>query len=149
STTLQSEIGYWLAESRKEFSHLPSDWSRGWDANTVASVGTVSVSLNADETRKLLQDVPAAYHTQVNDILLTALLQAFVPWIGSRTLLVDLEGHGREEIVDDMNLSRTVGWFTSRFPVLLRMEGTGDLADTLKSVKEQLRQIPNRGIGYG
>src|SRR4029453_3910609 len=64
-------------------------------------------------------------------------------------LLIDLEGHGREEIVEGVDLSRTVGWFTTIFPVLLQLEPTAALADALKSVKEQLRHLPKRGIGYG
>jgi non-ribosomal peptide synthase protein (TIGR01720 family) len=89
------------------------------------------------------------YHTQINDVLLTALVQAFASWTGVRTLLVDLEGHGREEVVEGIDLSRTVGWFTSRFPMQLSLGQASDQGGILKSVKEQLRQIPNRGIGYG
>jgi hypothetical protein len=69
--------------------------------------------------------------------------------MGEPTLLLDLEGHGREEIFDDVDLSRTVGWFTTIFPVLLNLPATSDLATTVKTIKEQLREIPNRGIGYG
>src|SRR5205807_1369362 len=64
-------------------------------------------------------------------------------------LLVDLEGHGREEFAEGINLSRTVGWFTSVFPVLLRLGGTTSLPQALRTIKEQLRNIPNRGLGYG
>ena len=109
----------------------------------------MSVSLSAEETRALLQEVPEAYHTQINDVLLTALVQAFSRWTGARSLLVDLEGHGREEIFEDVDLSRTVGWFTTIFPVLLESGGGFHPGNALKSVKEQLRRIPNRGIGYG
>jgi non-ribosomal peptide synthase protein (TIGR01720 family) len=80
---------------------------------------------------------------------LTALVEAMADWTGRRTLLVALEGHGREELLTDMDVSRTVGWFTSLFPVLLDLETARDPASALKSVKEQLRAIPHRGIGYG
>jgi non-ribosomal peptide synthase protein (TIGR01720 family) len=119
------------------------------EANSVASARSLSVSLSAEETRALLQEVPEAYHTHINDVLLTALTQAIAPWAGSRSLLVDLEGHGREEIFEEVDLSRTVGWFTTLFPVLLELPEADDPGEALKSVKEQLRCIPHRGIGYG
>ncbi|MBW4575238.1 MAG: amino acid adenylation domain-containing protein [Aphanothece sp. CMT-3BRIN-NPC111] len=145
SAELQQELDYWLAESRKLVSRLPLDYSEG--ANTVATSRTVSVKLSIEETQALLQEVPKTYRTQINDVLLTALVQAFAQW--TDTLLIDLEGHGREEIFEDLDLSRTVGWFTSQFPVLLHLEDAFNPGEALKSVKEQLRSIPNRGIGYG
>ncbi|WP_199326928.1 non-ribosomal peptide synthetase [Nostoc sp. FACHB-888] len=147
SDELQKELEYWCAESRHHVSRIPVDFPEG--ENTVASARTISVSLSVADTQALLQKVPAAYQTQINDVLLTALVQTFAEWVGEPTLLLDLEGHGREEIFDDVDLSRTVGWFTTIFPVLLNLPATSDLATTVKIVKEQLRKIPNRGIGYG
>jgi non-ribosomal peptide synthase protein (TIGR01720 family) len=109
----------------------------------------VSASLGQEETRALLQDVPQAYQTHINDVLLTALVQTLTRWTGARAHLVDLEGHGREEIVEGMDLSRTVGWFTTLFPVLLQLEPAAKPGEALKAVKEQVRSVPNRGIGYG
>ncbi|MBD1806823.1 amino acid adenylation domain-containing protein [Microcoleus sp. FACHB-SPT15] len=147
SAALQQELNYWLAESLQQIVHLPTDFPEG--NNTVAEAFTVSVTLSREETQALLQAVPAAYQTQINEVLLAALMQAFAQWTGERSLLVDLEGHGREAIFDDVDLSRTVGWFTTIFPVLLDIEEASSLGDSLKAVKEQLRRIPNRGIGYG
>ncbi|HEX8184457.1 MAG TPA: condensation domain-containing protein, partial [Blastocatellia bacterium] len=79
----------------------------------------------------------------------TALARAFSRWTGARSLLVDLEGHGREEIAEDLDISRTVGWFTSISPVWLDLQHTDTPGEALAAVKEQLGQIPNRGIGYG
>ncbi|MBD2002942.1 MULTISPECIES: non-ribosomal peptide synthetase [Cyanophyceae] len=146
SSELQQEENYWLTQLRKPVCPLPVDFSGG--ANTVASVSTVSVTLSQEETQALLQQVPAAYGTQINDVLLTALVQAFGQWTGD-SLLVDLEGHGREEIFDDVNLSRTVGWFTTIFPVRLSLEEASNPGDALQAIKKQLRSIPNRGLGYG
>ena len=78
-----------------------------------------------EQTEALLREVPAAYQTQINDVLLTALVQAYAAWSGQGSLLVDLEGHGREELFDDVDLSRTVGWFTTLYPVRLRVAGSG------------------------
>ncbi len=116
--------------------------------------------LPADWTEPLLTDVPAALNASVNDVLLTALALALAAWRqDGGALLVDLEGHGREEQVGDgAELSRTVGWFTSLFPLRLDLDGV-DVAEALtagpaagaalRTVKEQLRRIPDNGIGYG
>ncbi|PSL55728.1 non-ribosomal peptide synthase protein (TIGR01720 family)/amino acid adenylation domain-containing protein [Saccharothrix carnea] len=116
--------------------------------NTVESQREVTVRFTAEETAALLRDVPPVYRTQVNDVLLTALGRVLADWTGRSRVLVDLEGHGREELFADVDLSRTVGWFTTVFPVALDVPD-GGWGEALKSVKEQLRAVPGRGIGYG
>ena len=148
SEAILEEADYWLARSANRDTRLPRDFADG--ANTQASRETVSVSLSAEETESLLQEVPAAYRTQINDVLLTALAQSLAPWTGARSVAVDLEGHGREPLFDDIDLSRTVGWFTSLFPAHLQLEDCDDdPGRQLKSIKEQLRAIPTHGISYG
>jgi non-ribosomal peptide synthase protein (TIGR01720 family) len=142
----QEELAYWLAEPRTRIARLPVDHESG--ENTEASARSITVSLSAAETRSLLQEVPSAYRTQINDLLLTSLAEAFCRWTGQPSLLVDLEGHGREQITEDLDLTRTVGWFTAINPMLLEMRET-DAGAVLKSVKEQLRAVPRKGIGYG
>ncbi|MEH2073177.1 MAG: amino acid adenylation domain-containing protein [Nostoc sp.] len=149
SKAISDELNYWLSESSLKVTALPVDYPANKENNTIASTATVSLSLNEEQTRALLQDVPSAYNTQINDVLLTALVQSFAQWTGERSLLVDLEGHGREDLFEDVDLSRTVGWFTTLFPVSLQLEETDHPGEVLKLVKEQLRRIPNRGIGYG
>lgn len=141
------EAEYWTAEQRSMAVALPVDYVGG--ANTVASAATVETALGHEETRALLQRVPPVYRTQINDLLLTALLQTFNRWTGDARLLVDVEGHGREELFDELDLSRTVGWFTTLYPLLLDLAGTQTVGATLKTVKEQLRAVPRGGIGYG
>ena len=147
SEALQQEWDYWLRVARRQIAHIPVDFP-GND-NTVARAGAVSVALSKEDTQALLQEVPKAYQTQINDVLLTALVQAFAQWTGEHSLLINLEGHGREDIFDDVDLSRSVGWFTTIFPVLLDIGESASPGDALKAIKEQLRSIPNRGIGYG
>jgi len=147
STALEEETAHWLDVVSAQASPLPRDHAGG--ANDAASADTLEVSLGAEETRALLQDVPAVYRTQINDVLLTALAQAFARWTGKPSVRLDLEGHGREELFEDVDLSRTVGWFTALFPVHLTLDGAADPGQALKSIKEQLRAIPRRGIGYG
>lgn len=146
SAAAQRELDYWLANSHSQVSRLPVDYPGG--DNTVASAQTVSVALSVEETQALLQEVPAVYQTQTEEVLLTALVQTFARLTGVASLLVDLEGSGREVIFENIDLSRTIGWFTTISPVVLDLGETGNPEDALKAVKEQLRRS-NQGIGYG
>ncbi|AUB35492.1 Glutamate-1-semialdehyde aminotransferase [Nostoc flagelliforme CCNUN1] len=149
SAASTAELDYWLAADGAIATSLPVDYPPSQEANTIATIAVVSVSLSREQTRVLLQEVPSTYNTQINDVLLTALVQSFAQWTQQRSLLIHLEGHGREEIFEDVDLSRTVGWFTSLFPVRLELPEEKHPGNALKSVKEQLRRIPKRGIGYG
>jgi amino acid adenylation domain-containing protein/non-ribosomal peptide synthase protein (TIGR01720 family) len=146
---LDQEITYWLAMSQASVHPLPVDDIEGRTRNTVASARTFKLKLDQDETGALLHDVPEIYHTQINDVLLTALAEGFKRWSGTRRLLIDLETHGREAIVDAVDLSRTIGWFTAIHPVLLEAGNVWEPGTELKKIKEHLRAIPNWGIGYG
>ncbi|MFE4974132.1 amino acid adenylation domain-containing protein, partial [Kitasatospora sp. NPDC056651] len=132
--------------------------------DTYATQGVLRLVLPAGTTRALLTEVTAAYHAQVNDVLLTALSLALAHWRGRETtgpdgaVLVSVEGHGREEVVEGVDLHRTVGWFTSVHPVRLapgalswsEVTAAGpELGRALGRVKEQLRAVPDNGIGYG
>lgn len=147
SEDLREEQGYWMTELDRWSCKLPVDWPEG--INSQESARIVWVSLDSERTKALLQEVPRVYHTMINDVLLTALVQSFSAWTRSRSLLVDLENHGREDIFDDVDLSRTVGWFTCIFPLLLELGDASRPDAVLKSVKEQIRRVPNGGIGYG
>jgi amino acid adenylation domain-containing protein/non-ribosomal peptide synthase protein (TIGR01720 family) len=147
SPELEQETAYWLLLSQATGSRVPRDFLEG--KNTAATIGRIVVTLSADETQVLLRDIPKVFHTEINDVLLTALVQAFAHWTGKDSLLIDLEGHGREAIIEDVDLSRTVGWFTSIFPVRLELGRAANPGEALISIKEQLRRIPHRGIGYG
>ncbi|MEO6196445.1 MAG: non-ribosomal peptide synthase/polyketide synthase [Thermoanaerobaculia bacterium] len=147
SMELAAERAYWLAIPVEARSALPADFPAG--ANTQASARSLSVSLDPEETQSLLQEVPAAYRTQINDVLLSALAEAFAQWTGEPSLLVELEAHGREELFPDVDLSRTVGWFTAQFPVRLSLSSPSAPGASLKRVKEELRAVPRKGVGYG
>ena len=146
SPALLQEASFWLDQIRSDINSLPVDYPLG--INTVDSARVISVGLDPEMTRALLQEVPEAYQTQINDVLMTALLLAITKWSGGVNLLVELEGHGREEIVEDTDVTRTVGWFTSLYPVVLRKEEGWSIGEAVKSVKEQMRRIPKKGIGY-
>ncbi|MEY3826300.1 MAG: hypothetical protein RLZZ148_1114, partial [Cyanobacteriota bacterium] len=149
TSALESELDYWLTDSHIPPTPIPVDYPWHPGANTIDSTDMVSISLSPEQTRILLQDVPPVYNTQINDVLLSALGQSFAQWTGENSLLINLEGHGREDILPDIDLSRTVGWFTSLFPVHLQLPSTDHPGHILKSIKEQIRRIPHHGIGYG
>ena len=143
----EAELPYWLSLGQARVTPLPVDADT--DDNTVATVDDIFLELDEEETEALLKDVPQAYKTQINDVLLTALAQVFAGWTKQSELFVHLEGHGREPLADDLDVSRTVGWFTTLYPLRLTLPATNDLADALITVKEQMRAIPHHGRNYG
>ncbi|MEU1981377.1 amino acid adenylation domain-containing protein [Nocardia sp. NPDC019395] len=134
------------------------------DRDTAATAERVRLRIPADITEAVLTTIPARFHGSANDPLLAALALALGEWRRRRGVpadgeLISLEGHGREEhAVPGADLSATVGWFTTRFPVRLELPGV-DAEDAfaggpaaglaVKQVKEQLRAVPGNGIGYG
>ncbi|MBA1200983.1 amino acid adenylation domain-containing protein [Pseudomonas capeferrum] len=145
SAALQEELLYWKGLLDDVDTDLPLDNPQGsLDGKHVEVART---HLNQEYTRALLQRAPAAYRTQVNDLLLTALARVIARWTERDQVLVELEGHGREDLSERIDLTRTVGWFTSMFPVKLSPAQT--LEESIKHIKEQLRAIPHKGIGFG
>ncbi|OMC52179.1 non-ribosomal peptide synthetase [Mycobacterium sp. IS-836] len=128
--------------------------------DTFASAGRLSASLDVETTRVLLGEAPAAFHAGVHEILLIAFGLAWAQFLGTdgAPIGIDVEGHGRhEELAPDLDLSRTVGWFTTIYPVALAVGGVpwaqivaGDapLAAAIKEAKEQLRALPDP-LTYG
>jgi non-ribosomal peptide synthase protein (TIGR01720 family) len=149
SAKLRSELEFWLSLVEKPVTFLPLDFAGAPQTTTQASSQTVSVALSVDATRALVQDVPGVYNTRMNDVLLTGFIQVLSDWTGGDCFVVDLQGHGREDIMADVDTSRTVGWFTNIFPVVLTLKQNLNPGAALRRIKEQLRQIPNGGMGYG
>ncbi|TDO09244.1 non-ribosomal peptide synthase protein (TIGR01720 family)/amino acid adenylation domain-containing protein [Mycobacterium sp. BK086] len=127
--------------------------------DTYANAGSLSVELDPEATRMLLGEVPAAFHAGINDILLIAFGLALTEFLGTAgaPVVIDAEGHGRQEEVADVDLSRTVGWFTTKYPISLAvggldwgqvLAGDADLGPVIKDAKEQLRALPD-GLTYG
>jgi non-ribosomal peptide synthase protein (TIGR01720 family) len=144
---VRRECAYWLAPARAHVRPLPVDEPQG--ENSLVSVRRVSRLLTPDETQALLKEVPGLLRVQINDLLLTALAQAFAGWSGASSLLLNLESHGREEVLSGVDLTRTVGWFTTIAPLLLELNMHDTPVQQLAAVKEQLQLVPHRGIGYG
>ena len=155
SAEVLKELEYWYAVKDAKTEDLPVDYSAPEDKNQQIqhkqwqNRETVAMMLAKTETERLLRNVNWLYNTEINDILLAALGLAIKDWAGIKRVLINLEGHGREEIMGDVSISRTVGWYTTLFPVAFDLTRATELPYFIKSVKETLRQVPNRGMGYG
>jgi len=147
SDQLLTDLNYWEQITNISISGIPTDYENG--ENTEGSQRSLSVSINEEETESLLKIAPSAYKTEITDLLLTALVLTMKEWTRQNHLLLEMEGHGREDLFENLDISRTVGWFTSIYPLMLRNPETNLMSETIKSVKEQLRQLPNHGISYG
>ncbi|MFE2940763.1 amino acid adenylation domain-containing protein, partial [Streptomyces sp. NPDC059255] len=142
-----AQVGYWRSALEGATTELPVDTPGG--ADTVADERTVLCALSAAQTDDLLHRVPAVYRSRTNEVLLAALARTLRAWTGRDRVAIDLEGHGREELFEDIDLTRTVGWFTSLYPVAPQLPPGECWKDSVTAVKEQLRAVPDRGIGYG
>ena len=151
SVELKQEAAYWSAPFHNRSIPLPLDFPNSAGSNTRASARDVVVALTGEQTRFLLQEIPKARHTQVNEVLLSAVAATLAKWSGDRMVRLDVEGHGREDLFEGVNMSRTVGWCTSLFPLCLELSAASqsDPQAALTSVSEQMRKVPRRGIGYG
>ncbi len=143
----QQELDYWLAQAPLHPPRFPLDHDRG--PNDWISARVEPAELDAEETRLLLQRVPRFLGVQIDALLLTAVMSAFEGWIGSRSLPILLLGHGREALYDDMDLSRTVGWFNTIYPVLLDMGPDTHPIAGARELNRQLRRVPHGGMGFG
>ncbi|MEE4185170.1 MAG: non-ribosomal peptide synthase/polyketide synthase, partial [Gammaproteobacteria bacterium] len=147
---LQAETDWWREQPWQRALPVPAMANLGGPgANRGSTACRITRQLTPTETAQLVRELPRTAHARVDEVLLTALAQAVCECSGGSAALLDLEGHGREELFADMDLSRTVGWFTSLYPALLEVPADSSAAAALQSVKTQLRAIPRRGIGYG
>ncbi len=147
SDRLLSQRTYWQ-RTVKNYACLPVDMEYNGEV-MVKDIALYSHKLGAEHTRLLLQEVPRVYHTVINDLLLCAMAMTLCKWSGKDKIIIGLEGHGRDDIGEGIDTNRTVGWFTSLYPVLLETEANNRPDDWIKSVKEQMRKIPDMGLGYG
>ncbi|MBX4267608.1 non-ribosomal peptide synthetase, partial [Clostridium estertheticum] len=146
SSKLLEEIKYWRKIENTKVGEFRKDYettnNKGYNSNSI------EMKISKENTNNLLKDTNRAYNTEINDILLASLGLVIKEWTGENKVLVNLEGHGREEIMPNMNITRTVGWFTSVYPVILNCEESDDIGYYIKVVKDDLRKIPSRGVGY-
>ncbi|MBF0414085.1 MAG: amino acid adenylation domain-containing protein, partial [Desulfamplus sp.] len=155
---IMQEIEYWQSVENYNIPALPFSCGDSETQIKIASDGqvyqrdteTLNITLDAEHTEQLLGTAHQSLRTQTNDILLTALARALSAWHGQSSTRIMLEGHGREEIFKDIDINRTVGWFTTIYPLVLELpENNDDISYQVKHIKETLRKIPNNGFGYG
>ncbi|HEX2294884.1 MAG TPA: condensation domain-containing protein, partial [Actinomycetota bacterium] len=146
SPLLLRELDYWMTVAPPHLEPLPVDRESG--PNDVASAVTVHRPAGTDLTSALLHEAPAALGTQIMDVFMTALAGAVQEWKGSRGLLVNVEGHGRDEVFEGANLFATVGWFTTLYPFYVELDPAEGVRAHLERTKAALAGIPNKGFGY-
>ncbi|MEO7766560.1 MAG: amino acid adenylation domain-containing protein, partial [Ferruginibacter sp.] len=130
SEALLSQQGYWM-QATKSYEPLPVD--KNGNAVAVAKdMANLSMRLSVDQTRRLIQEVPRVYHTEINDILLCALAGTLAEWSGTSKVVIGLEGHGRESVSESIDTSRTAGWFTTLYPLLLETAAGSEAGNQIK-----------------
>lgn len=142
---LGEEKKYWESILSKNFS-FPIDYDLGPD--TINNSNTLSVQISKDDTECLMSKANFPYGTETKDLLITALLRTIKQFTGNEDIIIELEGHGREDMFEDLDISRTVGWFTNLYPFYIGFK-SNDYSFQIKEVKEEIRKIPNKGIGFG
>lgn len=144
SDDVRSELDVWTAE-RLRPRPLPCDLPG--KSNTVADQDSVHVELSTEATQRLLGETSNDFRARPQELLIAALAQVVTRYSGGEAVAFDLEGHGREDLFTDVDLSRTVGWFTSAYPITLERPQLNQPVDWVRAIKEQLRAVRNSGIG--
>ncbi|OPY29541.1 MAG: 3-hydroxypropionyl-coenzyme A synthetase [Methanobacterium sp. PtaU1.Bin242] len=147
SKQMLKEVEYWTKLKECDIKSIPTDHTI--NEEMVEDYKTFKIELTRDQTVKLVEQVNEAYNTDINDILLTSLGLAVKEWTGADEVLIGMEGSSREAMINDIDINRTVGLFTAKYPVVLDLSSYNDISYAIKSTKETLRKIPNKGIGYG
>lgn len=151
SLTMIEEEVYWTSmneATRFSTNELPKDFDYKGN-NLYKDFETKTFQLDISSTEKLLTESHKAYKTNINDVLITALSLAVGKIFDIDDVAIQLEGHGREDINSEIDVTRTVGWFTTIYPVLITLKKNQDNINQLIEVKETLHRIPNKGIGFG
>lgn len=130
---------FWRHIEAEHITPLPKDNFIG--NNKMKDSDTVSFELTEEETNLLLTKVHQPYRTEMNDILVSALAFTVEEWTGESKVCINMEGHGREEIISGMDINRTMGWFTTQYPVVLEIDWADVLPNLIKTVKEKLRSF--------
>ncbi|MDQ1558181.1 MAG: hypothetical protein QOD32_1241 [Pyrinomonadaceae bacterium] len=162
SDETQGELAYWLTQQPRRDERLPRDYKAG--ANTVASSESIAVEFDAEQTDILLREVPRRLRAQVEEVLVLGVVEALREWGGNQSVVVECEGHGREPVAG-VDVTQTVGWFTTLYPVRFTKTTEGDMTcdsrsatsdnggvtitERLREVRDQLRGVPRKGLGYG
>jgi len=147
SKEILDQIDYWSNLEQSHIKIIPKDYET--NDFTMKNSKVVEMILPEEYTNKLLKDAVKSYNLDINDILISALGCMMKEWTGEERFAINLEGHGRENINSLVSVERTIGWFTSMFPVVIDISECDEISKVIKVTKETLRNIPNKGMGYG
>ena len=147
SSKLLKEKDYWLSLSKATIPRIPIDFPNG--KNVRSSVLKLNSCLSRSTTQCLLREIPGTFGIQIHEALIGAVSSAIAEMTQNCTVLLELEGHGRENLLQDADLSRTIGWFTALYPVLLEVPDGLDVKQKTVRIAQQLKAVPNNGIGFG
>jgi non-ribosomal peptide synthase protein (TIGR01720 family) len=146
SPAISDEVTYWRGLPWDLCEDLPRDHV---DSDMPAVNRSFRVSLDPDQTKLLLRGLQRAFGVRLEDLMLSALVHALVTWTGRRTFAVDILHHGRVDAFPGIDVSRTVGWFSTAVPAVLDVRRATDPESMLRILGEQVRAVPKEGIGYG
>jgi non-ribosomal peptide synthase protein (TIGR01720 family) len=147
SPWLAEQRGFWAAQAQQDAADLPVD---SWGGrNTVESAADLTVTASTETTESLLRELPAVAGLRIHEVLLGGMALALLRRSGRNHLSVEMEGHGREVLDgEELDLSRTVGWFTSLYPLTIRLSPTARGLEAARTVREAMRAVPDGGAGY-
>jgi amino acid adenylation domain-containing protein/non-ribosomal peptide synthase protein (TIGR01720 family) len=143
---IDQESEYWKNLLNYKDIDYPIDFPKG--KNTYGSTKDITLSMNTDQTKYLLTHIPEKYGVSINDVLIFVLLEVISKWCNAKRIAIELEGHGREDLFDNVDLSRTIGWFTTIYPVVFELI-EGSYSDNFKNVNATLQKVPNKGLDFG
>ncbi|MFD2679425.1 amino acid adenylation domain-containing protein [Bacillus seohaeanensis] len=144
---LLNETEFWLTVHTSNQPRIPLDFSKG--ENIRNSVDEISIVLDRETTKRLLHVGLEELNSKLDKVLLACVIKAVMEWSNQTSVLIDIDSHGREDIFNNMDISRTVGWFTNLYPFLYTGREDKSIEDTVYSVGERMEEIPNNGLGYG
>ncbi len=145
---LAAEVDYWHAVTADAMPGFPPDVPDA--ATSMRDAAEIALRIDSQHTRALLEEACRTYRTRVDELLLAALVRTAAVYRGAEAMIVEVESHGRSPVAEqsgDIDLSRTVGWFTAVYPV--RLMFSDDLGRCIRHAKEALRSVPHEGLGYG
>ena len=143
----ENDINYWNNALLKTVSSLPLDFKEG--ANKVSDAVTLNLELTEEESKRFFANASVPYQTQTQELILAAICNSFKDWRHSGTLLMAIEGHGRDPQLKEPDFNRTIGWFTALYPVIFQLKEEDNSTYGIPHIKETIRKIPRGGIGYG
>jgi amino acid adenylation domain-containing protein/non-ribosomal peptide synthase protein (TIGR01720 family) len=146
NSTWEEEVAFWK-QQHIAHSQIPLDFPDNIADNKESSATQIECNFSQDETDSLLYELPRTHKVRIQEVLLAVLLSVVTEWTGESNMLIALESHGRESDFTAIDISDAVGWFTSLFPC--KLEKKDGILETLASVKEQVRNLPNNGFAYG